>query len=188
MSGRALSSPAGSRLGRACGFALVGALLLLGGVRALYVARHWNSISRVTTAPGSEAPDFTLPTLDGKALHLAAERGHPVVLVFWASWCHPCRAELPGVERVAAQLRGASQKTRIYAVNIEQNRAAAARAAQELGLTLPIALDDGRAADAYRVATIPQTVLIDAEGKVRAVLRGGVSEARLMRAITALER
>lgn len=173
---------------RAAGLALLGALALLGGLRAVYVARNWTAVSRVTVPRGAAAPDVTLPTLAGDRFHLGDERGHPVALVFWASWCPPCRAELPGVVRVAAALARAPHTARIIAVNTEQNRAEAAKAARELGLTMPVALDDGSASAAYHVMTIPQTVLIDADGKVHAVLRGAESEADLMRAITALER
>lgn len=175
-------------MSRWAGRALVAVVVLLGALNVAYTARHWNAISRVTTPRGSEAPDFTLPTLDGGRVHLADERGHPVVLVFWASWCGPCQAELPGVERVAQALASPPHTARIIAISIDEVRDDAVAAARRFGLTMPVAHDDGSAANAYHVMTIPQTVLIDRDGKVARVLRGGQSESDLMRAVERLER
>jgi thiol-disulfide isomerase/thioredoxin len=168
------------------GRALVAALLLLGGLNVVFVARNWTSLSHVTTPRGSSAPELTAPLVDGGRFRLADERGHPVVLVFWASWCGPCIAELPGVERV--QQRLGQHPTRLFAVNTEGDRERASAAAKRLGLTMPIVLDDGSASSAYQVATIPHTVVIDGAGKVAAVLRGMTTEDELWREIERTER
>lgn len=175
-------------MSRWVGRALLAALLVLGALNVVYVAHHWTALSQVTTPRGSLAPDVTLPTLAGGRLHLAEERGHPVVLVFWASWCGPCQAELPGVERVAEALTKPPHTTRLFAISTDAERADAERAVKRLGLTMPVALDDGSASSAYKVMTIPHTVLIGADGKIRGVLRGGQSEAALTSAIESLER
>jgi cytochrome c biogenesis protein CcmG, thiol:disulfide interchange protein DsbE len=167
--------------GRALLLGLVALLLL----NIVYVVRGWAQITRVATPRGSAAPELTAPLLDGGRFRLADERGHPVVLVFWASWCAPCIAELPGVERVQRKL--AQHPTRLYAINTEGDREKASEAAKRLGLTMPIVLDDGSAASAYDVATIPHTVVIDGAGKVAAVLRGMSSEDELWREIVRLE-
>jgi peroxiredoxin len=172
---------------RWAGRGLVAALVLLGALNALQVARNWTSVAHVTTKPGTLAPDFSVPLLDGGTLHLAAERGHPVALVFWASWCAPCRGELPGVERIAERLKQPGHTMRLYAVNTEGDRDAAAKAARELGLHMPVALDDGSVSIAYQVQTIPQAVLLDGDGKVARVLRGVHSEADLQSAIERVE-
>jgi thiol-disulfide isomerase/thioredoxin len=172
---------------RWAGLALVAALVVLGALNAVHLARNWSSVARVTTRPGSDAPDFTAPLLAGGTLHLAAEHGHPVALVFWASWCGPCRGELPGVERIGQRLKEPGRRTRLILVNTEGDRDAAGRAVGELGLHLPVALDDGSISILYRVQTIPHTVLLDGDGKVAAVLRGVHSEADLQRAIDHLE-
>jgi peroxiredoxin len=173
---------------RWAGRVLVAALGVLLGLNLVLVRRNWSAIARVTTPPGSDAPDFTVPLLDGGTLHLAGERGHPVVLAFWASWCEPCMAELPGVDRVSRRLTEAPHRARLYAVNIEGDFAAARGARQKLGLTLPIAVDEGGVvADAYRVQSIPHAVLLDGAGRVAAVLRGPQREDELLRAIESLE-
>jgi hypothetical protein len=95
--------------------------------------------------------------------------------------------ELPGVERVAQQLKRSPHRARLYAVNTEGNRDGALEGKMRLGLTLPIALDDGSASQLYRVTTIPHTVILDDDGRIAAVLRGIQGEDELMRAIAAVE-
>lgn len=166
---------------------LVAGLAVLFALQLVNVKRNWAAIGRVSMPRGSEAPDVTLPLLDGGELHLAAERGHPVVLVFWASWCGPCMAELPGVERVARELARPPHRARLFAVNTEGDRDGALEGKMRVGLTLPIALDDGRASQLYRVTTIPHTVILDDKGRIAMVLRGIQREDELMRAIAAVE-
>jgi thiol-disulfide isomerase/thioredoxin len=172
-------------MSRWAGRALLLGLVALLQLNIVYVARNWAQLTRVATPRGSLAPELTAPLLDGGRFRLADERGHPVVLVFWASWCAPCIAELPGVERVQKKL--AQHPTRLYAVNTEGDREKASEAARRLGLTMTIVLDDGSAASAYDVATIPHTVVIDGSGKVSAVLRGMTSEEELWREIARAE-
>jgi thiol-disulfide isomerase/thioredoxin len=172
---------------RWAGRALLAGLALLAALNLVQVVRNWSVVSNVTTPRGSTAPALVLPQLGGGTFRLADERGHPVVLSFWASWCGPCRAELPGVVRVAEALRRPPHTTRLVAVNTEGNPEAAAQAARELGLTMPVLLDDGSASQAYQVNMIPHTVLVDADGRVAQVIRGAASEAELMRAIERLE-
>lgn len=172
-------------MSRWAGRALVAALATLLALNALYVARNWSQLSRAPTPRGSTAPELAAVLLDGGRFRLADERGHPVVLVFWASWCGPCLAELPGVERVQRALAG--HATRLYAVNTEGERERARATVERLGLTMPVLLDDGSASSAYEVTTIPHTVVVDAAGKVAAVLRGAASEAELWREIDRVE-
>ncbi len=186
-SSSATASAPSPSVSRWAGRALVAALVVLGALNAWQLQRNWSSVAHVTTKPGALAPDFSAPLLDGGTLHLAAEHGHPVALVFWASWCGPCRGELPGVERIAERLKQPGHATRLYAVNTEGDRDAAAKAARELGLHMPVALDDGSISVAYQVQTIPHTVLLDGEGKVATVLRGVHSEADLQTAIDRVE-
>ena len=174
-----------STASRWVGRAIIAALLVL------FVLRFWSlrgqGLLHPTTPRGSLAPNVTGPLLVGDRFDLAAERGHPVALVFWAPWCGPCRAELPGVERVAQALKAPPHTARVIAVDTEGDRDNALEAAAKLRLTLPIVLDDGRASSAYQVTMIPQTVIIDRDGKIAQLLRGETSEDALMRAIEKAE-
>lgn len=175
-------------MSRWAGRVMLAALALLAALNVVYVVRNWAPLARVSTPRGSDAPSVKAPLLGGGRFSLDDERGHPVVLAFWASWCAPCMAELPGVERVARVLGQPPHTTRLIAVNTEGDRVAAGAAAARLGLTMPIALDDGSASSAYEVNSIPHTVIIDRAGKVAAVLHGAASEQELLRAIEEVER
>jgi peroxiredoxin len=122
-------------------------------------------------APGPElgraAPDFTLPDLGGKSVRLADFKGKKAVLInFWATWCVPCREEMPTLERLS-QDRAASLE--VLAVSLDTASAAKIRAfVRELKLTFPILLDPelvvGRL---YRVRALPMSFVVDRTGLLR---------------------
>ncbi|HEY2746765.1 MAG TPA: TlpA disulfide reductase family protein [Polyangia bacterium] len=168
------------------GRAILLALAVLFALRV--IAMRGTRVLEPATPRGSLAPDVAGPLLVGAdRFRLSAERGHPVALVFWAPWCGPCRAELPGVERVAQALKSPPHSARVIAVDTEGDRDSALEAAAKLGLTMPIVLDDGSASAAYHVTMIPQTVIIDRAGRVAALMRGGTTEDALMRALERVE-
>jgi thiol-disulfide isomerase/thioredoxin len=171
---------------RWAGRTLIGLLVLLGAINLWWVAHNWTPLRTVSTPAGSSAPDFALPLLDGGELHLSDARGRPLVLAFWATWCEPCRVELPQIDRLARS----SPTARFVAVNIDgvdpsdaKARVSIRRFMHALGLTLPVALDAGQVAAQYHVEAIPHTVVIDASGKVHRVLSGLHDEAELAAAV-----
>lgn len=172
--------------GKWAGRAILAALALLFALRIVQL--KGKGLLHVATPRGSQAPSVTGPLLDGSRFRLADERGHAVALVFWAPWCGPCRAELPGVERVWKQLSSPPHTARIIAVDTEGDPATAKEAQAKLGLTMPIVLDDGSASAAYQVTMIPQTVIVDGSGKVASLIRGEASEEELLRAIERAEK
>lgn len=119
----------------------------------------------------SPAPDFTLRSSEGRNLRLQELRGQVVMVNFWASWCAPCRVEMPHLNRLADKYR--SSGFTLLGVNVDDDPKNAMAAAAKLGLRFPVLLDgEKKVVKLYEVATMPSTVLIDRDGRVRYVHRG----------------
>lgn len=130
---------------------------------------------------GQAAPDFRLTDLAGKPHRLENYRGSVVVLDFWASWCAPCRKELPAIERLHRQYGGRGLV--VLAVNSELPRAARAFV-QKNGYTFTVLTDEaGSVFDDYAVSSIPVTVVIDRDGRISAHFIGFRGEASLLASI-----
>jgi len=126
---------------------------------------------------GKLAPDFLLGTLDGSEVRLSALRGQPVVLNFWATWCAPCRQELP--QFVSAYDRFQSDGLVVLAVNMQEGKSIARPYADDFGMKFPIPIDvDGEVGDEYRLLGLPMTYFIDRSGVVRSVFTGPLQERR----------
>jgi len=133
---------------------------------------------------GFLAPDFELDTLDGAAVSLAALRGRVVVVNLWASWCPPCRAEMPALQALYEEF--AAQDLVVLGVNMTyQDSAAEAIAfADELGLTFPISFDrNGEVARSYGMRALPSTYFVDPGGIIRRVIIGGPLNEATLRSI-----
>ncbi|MBI2883850.1 MAG: TlpA family protein disulfide reductase [Candidatus Methylomirabilis oxyfera] len=118
---------------------------------------------------GHLAPDFTLKTLEGNTIQLSEFRGKKVVLInFWATWCPPCRLEMPTMQQIYSEYK--ERGFEILAVNIEPDaEQAISDFVKELRLTFPILLDpDMKVIRKFRVIGLPVSVLIDRQGIVRA--------------------
>jgi cytochrome c biogenesis protein CcmG/thiol:disulfide interchange protein DsbE len=137
---------------------------------------------------GFLAPDFTLEGINGETFTLSDLQGSVVVVNLWASWCPPCRAEMPALQEVYENNRGRGLE--ILAVNTTyQDREAEAKAfVDELGLSFPILLErTGEMAKGYQLRAMPSTFFIDKEGVIRKVILGGpMSEATLQTAVEEL--
>jgi peroxiredoxin len=161
------------------------ALLLL-GAGWTWVSRVPASAAAAGLAPspraGFPAPDFTREALDGGAIALSQHRGEVVVINLWASWCRPCRIEMPVIQKVYAADR--DRGLEVLAVNgtFQDGETAARHFARELGLTFPILLDrDGRVSREYLLRALPSTYIVDRKGIVRTVLIGGPMTEALLR-------
>ena len=143
--------------------AALGAALLPMRSDAAYMLRPWPS--------GKAAPALVLTDLDGKAWSLAALQGQVVMLNFWASWCEPCRAEMPSLELLAAQHE--RNGLTILAVNYREPLPTIKRFLEVLPYSLPILLDrDGNATGEWTPRVFPTTVLIDRGGVPRQSVLG----------------
>ncbi len=124
----------------------------------------WNAFG-VIKLPGSGAPDFTLDSLNHGRIRLAELKGKVVLVNFWATWCPPCREEMPSFQRLYKGFK--DRGLVVLAVDLMEDREGVGRFAKEFGLTFPLLLDGkGEVFDRYKVfAFIPTTFIIDKEGK-----------------------
>ena len=161
----------------------------------------WTVASRVPSAVGAPlssspsprqgflAPDFTLDTLDGNKVTLSELRGKIVIVNFWATWCPPCRAETPALEKSYEQYKDSG--VIILGVDLtNQDSLSDVKAfVQEFELAYPILLDrDGTVSSTlYQIKGLPSTFFVNHEGIIRTVLVGGpMSEAFIRSKIEAL--
>jgi cytochrome c biogenesis protein CcmG/thiol:disulfide interchange protein DsbE len=159
----------------------IGALLL--GATWIILSRVDNPIGGSSAPPnpqvGFTAPGFTLGSLTGAPIALADLRGKAVVLNLWASWCPPCRAEMPAMNTVYQKFR--DQGLVVLGVNTtyQDDEAAARAAVHDWGLTFLIFFDrDGAPSRQYRIQAMPTTFFIGRDGVIRDIVFGGpMSEA-----------
>ena len=141
---------------------------------ALLAAAH---AAGAAVSPRAQAPDFTLRQIDGPNLRLGEQRGRVVMVNFWATWCGPCRVELPQLAKLHEKYRGSGFQ--LLAVNIDEDPNAARALASKLGLKFPVLLDtDKKVVGTYDLNAMPATVLIDKDGRVRHLHRGYREGAR----------
>jgi peroxiredoxin len=113
---------------------------------------------------GQKAPDFELKTLTGETTRLSAYKGKKVMLNFWATWCPPCKAEMPEMEQFYKQ---GNKDVVILAVNIDSQNDVKGFADKN-GITFPILLDtDGKVNSTYQILSIPTTYFIDRNGVIQ---------------------
>jgi thiol-disulfide isomerase/thioredoxin len=115
---------------------------------------------------GAPAPRLTLPVLDGGTANLDADRGKVVLINFWATWCEPCKSEMPALQTLADELR--DRPFRLYSVDLQEDPQTISDYLKQLNLHLYVLLDeDGAATRTYGVRGLPATFLVDQQGIVR---------------------
>jgi thiol-disulfide isomerase/thioredoxin len=114
---------------------------------------------------GKPAPAFTLVTLEGKKVSLADYKGHPVFVNFWATWCEPCKLEMPWLEEFSKKY--ADQGLVMLGISTDDvGKDVVAKTAKKLGVTYPILLKDDKIEDNYDIEYDPESFYVDKSGKV----------------------
>jgi peroxiredoxin len=146
-----------------------------GGLGIVALDDAHNTTGRSPAAEvGRAAPDFRLTQLGGGEVQLSDLRGRVVILNFWATWCAPCRQEMPEFVRIYSAKQG--QGLEIVAVDLQEAESQVQGFVDEFGMRFPILFDrSGEVARSYRVNQLPVTLIIDRDGVVRAAKYGPVT-------------
>jgi cytochrome c biogenesis protein CcmG, thiol:disulfide interchange protein DsbE len=124
-----------------------------------------------TPKAGDPAPDFEQTTLAGGKLRLSSLHGKVVLVDFWASWCEPCKKELPLLSQLAKRLR--PKGVEIVAINVDTKRDSVDQFLKQHGIDLPVLLDPkGAIAQFYEPPKMPSSFVVDKTGRIRAVNAG----------------
>ena len=125
---------------------------------------------------GAEAPDFTLTDTDGNEVTLSTLRGKPVMVNFWATWCPPCRAEIPEIVKLYSETGDEARPYEVLGVATQSDTATIKAFSQEFNMTFPLLPDaQGRVVSDYHVLPIPTTFFVDGEGIIRHIQTGPVT-------------
>jgi peroxiredoxin len=120
---------------------------------------------------GQMAPDFALKSSSGENMRLSEYRGDVVMINFWATWCGPCRQEMPLLDELYTRYERVGFN--LLGVNIDDDSRRALQMIEELGVNFPVLFDDRKeVSKLYEVEAMPVTVLVDREGNVRYVHHG----------------
>lgn len=149
----------------------------VGGVFGIADMGAEENIQFVAPAVDSPAPNFELLDLNGKLVQLEDYRGQVVMLNFWATWCPPCRLEMPTLN---SRYEAHSTEFTVLAVNFAEQENVVEEFALELGLSFPVLLDsDGAIQEQYQVRGYPSSVFIDADGIIRIIHIGILTDGQL---------
>lgn len=166
--------------------ALMGAVVFFGpaavetlkGMAPVNVSGGPTSTPAPAPVVGAPAPNFTLDDLASNPFTLSAYKGQVILINFWATWCGPCREEMPAIERQYEALKDAGLV--VLAVNLDEPITEVSAFAHEYGLTFPVLLDSGaKVNDAYRVRAYPTTFILNREGVISRLHIGSMTEDQL---------
>lgn len=183
-------------------------LILLVGIAAVNVVKDKKEITKIENPGikvadqeavsgvasgiglGDQAPSFTLQTLGGEKVSLSDYRGKKIILNFWATWCPPCKAEMPHMQSFYKK-EAERSNVEILAVNLtseDRGKAAVTEFAKQYDLTFPILLDqEGTIGSEYQVATIPTTYVLNTDGTIHQKIIGPMDEQMMRELVNELE-
>ena len=147
-----------------------------GGIGLLLAVSQSARLPGMPTA--APLPDVTVTTLSGEVVNLADLRGRPVLINFWATWCPPCREEMPALERIES--RWAERHVAVVVINFEEDEKTIRGYLTENRLSLPIFQDtSGKAAEQLNITYLPTTLFVDSTGVIRSRNEGSLSQGQM---------
>ncbi|QWC22366.1 redoxin domain-containing protein [Bacillus haikouensis] len=149
-----------------------------------------NAAAEEGLSKGASAPDFELTTLNGEKVKLSDYKGKKVILNFWATWCPPCKAEMPHMQKYYEK-NAEKENVEILAVNLtsmDDGRDKVQEFADGYELTFPIPLDvDGAIGEEYRAFTIPTTYMVDTKGLIQHKIVGPMNEDMMAEMVSGMD-
>ena len=159
-------------------------ILITGAAWTVLSADKTGATTSDNAAPhtGFSAPDFTLKTPDGETYTLSEIRGQAVLVNLWATWCPPCRAEMPAIEKMYQEYKDQGFVVLAIDMTYQDDPFAVVPFAKEYGLTFPILLEEtGDVASAYQLRSLPSSYFINRYGIIQDVVIGGPMSEALLR-------
>lgn len=141
--------------------------------------------SEIGIKKGNKAPDFELLNLNGEPVKLSDFTDKKVILNYWATWCPPCRAEMPHMEKFYKDNEKDVVVLAVNLTNTEQNRDNVSDFVKDFGLTFPIVMDEeGDVSSTYQVIAYPTSYIIDSQGIIQEVFQGAINYDIMEKAIS----
>ena len=150
-------------------FLVIGAIGLFS--TSLFASSAFDAMKAKKPGERVQAPEFSLTTLDQQSIQLADYKGKVVVLNFWATYCIPCRIEMPSLEKLSQKYQ--DQEVSVVAISLDDGRRKSiARLVEKMNLTFPIAIEGQAVGDDYEVSVLPVTYIIGKQGELLARVVG----------------
>jgi peroxiredoxin len=159
-------------------------ILIAGASWIVLSADNTDAVTAANAAPqaGFSAPDFTLMTPDGESYTLSELRGQAVLVNLWATWCPPCRAEMPTIEKMYQEYKDQGFVVAAIDMTYQDDPFAVVPFIKEFGLTFPILLEEtGDVASAYQLRSLPSSFFVNRSGIISEVVIGGPMSEALLR-------
>lgn len=132
--------------------------------------------TKVGITEGNVSPDFELMTIDGEKMSLSSLEGKKVILNFWATWCPPCRKEMPDMQKIHDDYEGEVVVAAVNLTSSEKNIDSVKRFVDELGLSFPVLLDeDGKINKQFEVLSYPTSYIVNEKGVITTKFVGAMT-------------